>query len=739
MPSDLSKCLIPSPKREETENEDVKFSLPPGPFPCRRLSLGDLLDGADPTSLCGDDVRPLMLWNLFIIILSNEKDYYDARARVFLKRIAVDHLNYGSWIDFMEDIEVPLTETALQSDNETTLKALENDSSEFLNATQLPLHHSVNTTAFSLKTKDISKLHPTLSDISVKKGDMFLKHGEKEKFEKKESTKRKFLMAAAAVGGGIIIGVSAGLAAPMLGKSGIVTFFEYFLGAGIGAALTAIKIAGTTSFLGGVGGTALITSGGVLTGANVAGSKMSKRMKGVEVFRFIPLHDGKERNNVIISISGWVTSKKNRKMMPGYKSATGEKSTPPTPTKENSVDNSSKDKDEDHDHESLLATGLDDIIIPFMGILPIMGSHYALCFDPHILCSLGDALKLLTSEIISFSANQILQQTILSTVMAALNWPMWLLKLGYLVDNPWSLGLDRARKSGLILAEALCNNVQNGRPVSLVGFSLGARVIWYCLVELAKRGKYGIIEDVYMFGAPILVPRVVATAPKKTFMTDSKASADSGSAQSMQSLDEWRQAISVVSGCLYNCFSRADWILGFLFRGSVAGLYDVAGLGPVILDAEVTPDVINIPLDELAPDEEDKNAPDPAYKSLASEDEEKRRKERPTVVQNVDITELVPGHIYYRDSMPMLIKRVCKFGCWSDNIDVIEEAVAGEWMEEIDGWWRSEKDRLKMKKKRQRRRTNSANKSGGLHVDTGDSTLSSTLPSAQSGSSVNGL
>lgn len=86
---------------------------------------------------------------------------------------------------------------------------------------------------------------------------------------------------------------------------------------------------------------------------------------------------------------------------------------------------------------------------------------------------------------------------------------MWLVKLGYLVDNPWSLGLDRAVKAGELLADALCSNVQNGRPVTLIGYSLGARAIFYCLVELARRGQFGVVENVYLFGAPVLMPHVI--------------------------------------------------------------------------------------------------------------------------------------------------------------------------------------------------------------------------------------
>ena len=336
-------------------------------------------------------------------------------------------------------------------------------------------------------------------------------------------------------------------------------------------------------------------------------------------------------------------------------------------------------ENEEPDHEDVLATGLEDLIVPFMGITPMMGAHYALCYDPHILCSLGDALRMFASEIVSFSANQILQQTILATVMSALNWPMWLVKLGYLVDNPWSLGLDRSRKAGLILADSICNNVQSGRPVTLIGFSLGAKVIFHCLVELASRGKFGIIEDVYLFGAPILTPRVLPPRPSSsTSDRGSTKSAkdkdtDDTAPQFLKSLDEWRMAVSVVGGRMVNCFSRNDWVLGYLFRASVAGMWDVAGLNPVILDEEETPDVEVVPLDELAPTEKPEDPEQVAYKTLAEEDREKKLRDNPYIVHNYDITELVPGHMFYRDAMPSLIKRICKFACWTEQVDVIEE------------------------------------------------------------------
>ena len=61
------------------------------------------------------------------------------------------------------------------------------------------------------------------------------------------------------------------------------------------------------------------------------------------------------------------------------------------------------------------------------------------------------------------------------------------------------------------------------RPITLVGFSLGARMIYYALRELAQKKAYGIVQNVYLLGAPV-------TARES----------------------EWKQVRSVVSGRFVN-------------------------------------------------------------------------------------------------------------------------------------------------------------------------------------------
>ena len=101
---------------------------------------------------------------------------------------------------------------------------------------------------------------------------------------------RETLTSSRPPGGGLVIGLSAGLLAPVIG-------------AGLGAAFTTIGITGTTGFLAGAGGAAVITTGGVLTGSGIAARGMARRTQYVRTFDILPLHNHK-RVNCILTVSG---------------------------------------------------------------------------------------------------------------------------------------------------------------------------------------------------------------------------------------------------------------------------------------------------------------------------------------------------------------------------------------------------------------------------------------------------
>lgn len=94
-------------------------------------------------------------------------------------------------------------------------------------------------------------------------------------------------------GGGLVLGLSAGLLAPVIG-------------AGLGAAFTTIGVSGTGAFLTGAGGVAVITTGGALTGSGIAAKGMSRRTRQVRTFDLLPLHNNK-RVSCTITIPGYVS------------------------------------------------------------------------------------------------------------------------------------------------------------------------------------------------------------------------------------------------------------------------------------------------------------------------------------------------------------------------------------------------------------------------------------------------
>ena len=71
--------------------------------------------------------------------------------------------------------------------------------------------------------------------------------------------------------------------------------------------------------------------------------------------------------------------------------------------------------------------------------------------------------------------------------MAAIAWPVTLLSASNVIDNPWNVGVNRAVEVGHHLADVLLRRQHGQRPVTLLGFSLGARVIFHALLEMSKR------------------------------------------------------------------------------------------------------------------------------------------------------------------------------------------------------------------------------------------------------------
>lgn len=61
-----------------------------------------------------------------------------------------------------------------------------------------------------------------------------------------------------------------------------------------------------------------------------------------------------------------------------------------------------------------------------------------------------------------------------------------LVKLTDLIDGSWTIAIERSDEAGRELARSLLLSRDGHRPVTLVGYSMGASAINSCLKELAK-------------------------------------------------------------------------------------------------------------------------------------------------------------------------------------------------------------------------------------------------------------
>lgn len=330
---------------------------------------------------------------------------------------------------------------------------------------------------------------------------------EAQKRADENKSSRRWKVGLASVAGAALIGVTGGLAAPLVA-------------AGVGGVMGGLGLGATAAagYLGTLAGSSVLVGG--LFGAyggRMTGRMMDAYAREVEDFAFLPVRGTKKewsdpqesspadrRLRVVIGISGWLTVK-------------------------------------------------EEVVLPWR-VLGQNAEVFALRYELDSLISLGNALTtMVTSAVWAKAKSEIIKRTIFASLSAAL-WPLGLLKVGRIVDNPFSVAKARSDKAGEVLADALINRAQGERPVTLIGYSLGARVIYSCLMSLAERKAFGLVESAVLIGAP----------------TPSTSS-------------EWRLMRSVVAGRLVNVYSENDYILGFLYRTSsiqygVAGLQAVEGL-----------------------------------------------------------------------------------------------------------------------------------------------------------------
>ncbi|KAG5663746.1 hypothetical protein KAF25_006331 [Fusarium avenaceum] len=356
-------------------------------------------------------------------------------------------------------------------------------------------------------TKEEMEIAKTLLESSKdqdKQQEVMSAEAEASKRREDNKFSRFWKVGLASVAGAAVIGVTGGLAAPLVAGA-------------VGGLLGGVGLGGVASFLG------IFWMNGALVGAlfgayggKMTGEMMDKYAKEVEDFRFIPLKgewgeifnaeqdqaQAQERRlRVTIGINGWL-------------------------------------RDEE------------DVTKPWR-ILSDDSEVFALRYEMKSLIALGHALRTMVESFAWKKLKlEVLKRTVFATLLAAL-WPIQLLAAASNVDNPFGHAHNRSRKAGQLLADALINKVQGERPVTLIGYSLGATAIHACLQSLAERHAFGLIDSVVIIGAP------APSAPT-----------------------HWRTLRTVVSGKIFNVYSENDLILGFVYRAhslsmGVSGLQNI--------------------------------------------------------------------------------------------------------------------------------------------------------------------
>ncbi|KAL8971682.1 MAG: hypothetical protein Q9183_000937 [Haloplaca sp. 2 TL-2023] len=365
--------------------------------------------------------------------------------------------------------------------------------------------------------------------------------GDSETQKKAEENKhsRKWKVGIASVAGAALIGVTGGLAAPLVA-------------AGVGSVMGGLGLGATAAagYLGTVAGSTVIVGG--LFGAyggKMTGEMMDAYAKEVSDFAFLPVKD--TPNPLSSHLNSKDSSKGEKKEI---KDPSSDSSKPLSPTSNKAINNPASRRLRVTIGISGWLTSSSDVASPWRVLSPSSTEPFALRYELEALMNLGNSIQsMVSSAAWGYAKSEMLKHTIFAELTAAM-WPLALLKVSRVVDNPFSVAKSRSDKAGEVLADALINKAQGERPVSLVGYSLGARVIYTCLMNLAKRKAFGLVENVVLIGGP---------CPSTT--------------------SDWRVMRSVVAGRVVNVYSENDYVLGFLYRTSsiqygVAGLQKVKGL-----------------------------------------------------------------------------------------------------------------------------------------------------------------
>lgn len=223
------------------------------------------------------------------------------------------------------------------------------------------------------------------------------------------------------------------------------------------------------------------------------------------------------------------------------------------------------------------------------------GEIYTVTWESERLLQLCRVVEVLFREISEQIKKEILKQTFIGGMVSAVALPSTLSTCTAVLDDPYQIISFRSEKAGVELARCLLES-EEGRPVSLVGFSFGARVIFSALLELAKHQEKwekqqkllsaSLENDEQEGERQLIVEHDLASKGSENSGKKDKSRSSGESNEiyyqrepaslvedvvligmpSIINSKEWIQCREIVAGRLVNCYHKSDWILSYMIN-----------------------------------------------------------------------------------------------------------------------------------------------------------------------------
>ncbi|GAA95367.1 hypothetical protein E5Q_02023.2 [Mixia osmundae IAM 14324] len=265
----------------------------------------------------------------------------------------------------------------------------------------------------------------------------------------KRKTSKAWKWAATGAGlvvGGVAIGLTGGLAAPVL------------------APLLVGASAGTLGFLATSGGAILLGTLFGVAGGGLTAFRARRRIQGIDEFEFHQIVDDPELPQ-IPSLHATI-------VCTGFMTKENDYIDPWRPTCNHTLDRR-------------------DV--------------YALKTESAAFLSAGKDLDTYVRDyVLMKGATEVVKRTALAAFYTAVALPAAIYKsAGTVLDNQFIRTRDKANKAGILLADVLEQRVQGARPTTLIGAGLGAVIVFRALIELHSRGLAHLLFDVILISAPL--------------------------------------------------------------------------------------------------------------------------------------------------------------------------------------------------------------------------------------------